>query len=90
METIVPKGRNTILAHLEHLRDHKEFDLLKQAVAYIKENDIDLSPEQEPTPVIASSAIYPNLQEAIRDNKRLQPVVVPGPGQSTLRSIWNR
>jgi len=69
METIVPKGRNTILAHLEHLRDHKEFDLLKQAVAYIKENDIDLSPEQEPTPVIASSAIYPNLQEAIRDNK---------------------
>lgn len=69
METIVPKGRNTILAHLEHLRDHKEFDLLKQAVAYIKENDIDLSPAQEPTPVIASSAIYPNLKEAIRDTK---------------------
>lgn len=30
METLVPKGRNTILAHLEHLRDHGEEELLKQ------------------------------------------------------------
>jgi len=47
MELMVPKGRNTILAHLEHLRDHKETELLKQAINYIKENNIDMSPKNE-------------------------------------------
>ncbi|MBK9357574.1 MAG: 4Fe-4S binding protein [Bacteroidales bacterium] len=46
MELMVPKGRNTILAHLEHLRDHNETDLLKQAIAYIKENNVDMSPDK--------------------------------------------
>lgn len=32
METIAPKGRNTILAHLEHLRDHNEIDFLNEAI----------------------------------------------------------
>jgi NAD-dependent dihydropyrimidine dehydrogenase PreA subunit len=68
MEQIVKKGRNTILAHLEHLRDHKEFDLLKEAVSFIKENEIDLSPEAKPVHV-ASAAAFPNLQEAIRETK---------------------
>lgn len=45
MELMVTKGRNTILAHLEHLRDHNETELLKQAISYIKENNIDMSPE---------------------------------------------
>ncbi|HNW75896.1 MAG TPA: 4Fe-4S binding protein [Bacteroidales bacterium] len=47
METLVPKGRNTILAHLEHLRDHGEEELLKQAIGYLKENNIDMGPAQE-------------------------------------------
>lgn len=46
MEILVTKGRNTILAHLEHLRDHKEEEFLKQAVEYIKENNIDMSNEK--------------------------------------------
>jgi len=45
MEILVTKGRNTILAHLEHLRDHKEDEFLKQAIEYIKENNIDMSIE---------------------------------------------
>lgn len=46
MELMVPKGRNTILAHLEHLRDHNETELLKQAINYIKENKVDMSPKE--------------------------------------------
>jgi ferredoxin len=46
METLVTKGRNTILAHLEHLRDHKEDEFLKQAIDFIKENNIDMSTEK--------------------------------------------
>ena len=45
METIVPKGRNTILAHLEHLRDHNEVDVLNVAIQYLKECNIDMSEE---------------------------------------------
>ncbi|MDD2529450.1 MAG: 4Fe-4S binding protein [Lentimicrobiaceae bacterium] len=44
-QMVVPKGRNTILAHLEHLRDHNETELLKQAIGYIKDNNIDMSPK---------------------------------------------
>ncbi len=47
MEQMVPKGRNTILAHLKHLNDHNEKELLQQAVKYIKANNIDLSPAEE-------------------------------------------
>jgi ferredoxin len=46
MEILVTKGRNTILAHLEHLRDHKEDEFLKQAVEFIKDNNIDMSIEK--------------------------------------------
>ncbi|TSA23590.1 MAG: 4Fe-4S ferredoxin [Bacteroidetes bacterium] len=45
MELIVPKGKNTILAHLEHLRDHNEVDFLNAANQYLKEHDIDMSKE---------------------------------------------
>lgn len=47
MELMVPKGRNTILAHLEHLKDHNETELLQQAIHYIKVNNIDMSPKEE-------------------------------------------
>ena len=43
MEMMVPKGRNTILAHLEHLRDHNEQEFLQQAIDYLKENNIDMN-----------------------------------------------
>lgn len=43
MEILSAKGRNTILAHLEHLRDHNEQVFLTEAISYIKENNIDMS-----------------------------------------------
>ncbi len=47
MEMMVPKGRNTILAHLEHLRDHNEQEFLTQAIDYLKENNMMMSPEKK-------------------------------------------
>jgi len=46
MEIMVPKGTNTILAHLEHLRDHNETEFLQQAINYLKEHNIMMNPEQ--------------------------------------------
>lgn len=74
MEMMVPKGRNTIMAHLEHLRDHNETELLKQAVEYIRANNIDMSPKGSPAaePALAQAvtqATFPNLFEARAANK---------------------
>ncbi len=38
METMVGKGRNTVIAHLKHLKDHNETTFLKEGVKYLKEN----------------------------------------------------
>lgn len=42
MENIVKHGRNTIIAHLKHLKDHGETAYLKEAVEYLKANDIEV------------------------------------------------
>lgn len=65
MELMVPKGRNTILAHLEHLRDHNETELLRQAVEYIRSNNIDMSPKDEPELAVAGgAAVFESLNQA--------------------------
>jgi NAD-dependent dihydropyrimidine dehydrogenase PreA subunit len=55
MEILVTKGRNTILAHLEHLKDHNEQEFLKEAIDFIKEKNIDMSENsvesQNPHPI---------------------------------------
>jgi len=45
MERISPKGETVILAHLKHLKEHGEKDLLMQGVDYLRRNNIkvDLS-----------------------------------------------
>ncbi len=69
METIVKQGRNTILAHLEHLRDHNEHEFLKEAVAFIKTNNIDLSPGANINPSNTSPLIFPTMNEALNHVK---------------------
>lgn len=67
MDIITAQGRNTILAHLEHLRDHQEYEYLKEAVKYIKDHEIDMSPEEEPAPQQTYPDItFPSLNEALK------------------------
>jgi len=40
MESIAAQGENTIRAHLQHLRDHGEFRLFEQAVAWLSQNSM--------------------------------------------------
>lgn len=42
MEYIVKGGPNVIKAHLEHLREHEEYEYLAQAKEYLHENNIDI------------------------------------------------
>ena len=42
METIVRGGQNVIRAHLKHLKDHKEFGFLTEAIDYLNNNKVPL------------------------------------------------
>src|SRR5512137_1465973 len=39
MANIVKQGRNTLIAHLKHLKDHGETGFLKIALEYLEENN---------------------------------------------------
>jgi NAD-dependent dihydropyrimidine dehydrogenase PreA subunit len=42
MEQMKNKGKNTIIAHLKHLKDHGEKEFVQQGVGYLKEHRSDL------------------------------------------------
>ena len=42
MELISPKGENTVLAHLKHLKDHDQMDFFNQGINYIKEHNLPI------------------------------------------------
>lgn len=42
MENIIKKGKNTIIAHLKHLKEHGETEYLHQALEVLKEKNIEI------------------------------------------------
>jgi len=46
MENIVKQGKNTIIAHLKHLKGHGEMKLYQEASDYLKNNNI-INPLEE-------------------------------------------
>lgn len=40
---MIPKGQKVILAHLNHLKEHEEFELLQQGLDYLKEHNIEIN-----------------------------------------------
>jgi ferredoxin len=57
MDNVVKGGMNVIKAHLEHMRDHKEFEYLTEALDYLEEKGIEnpLLISEKPTEHIAFS-----------------------------------
>ena len=49
-ENIIPKGANTIKAHLKHLKDHKESKLLQIALDTLTANKVEVPDLSEPAP----------------------------------------
>lgn len=43
MEIMVSKGKNTVVAHMKHLKDHNETQFLKEAVHFLRQNSEQLS-----------------------------------------------
>lgn len=42
MERISPKGEATVIAHLNHLIDHDQFEFAKQGIEYIRKNNLEI------------------------------------------------
>ncbi|MCX6244504.1 MAG: 4Fe-4S binding protein [Bacteroidetes bacterium] len=88
MEILSKKGANTILAHLEHLRDHNEQEFLNEAIAYIKENNIDMNEKQiQPIPHGCPGAAARDfrIDEEQVKNAGNQPAPEPAGAPSELR-----
>ena len=93
MQEMVKKGRNTVLAHLEHLKAHGEEALLAQAIAFLKANKVDMSPEAVPQtkPAKASFSAPPAHRHggggcpgmAMRDFRATPPAVESGNPEHT-------
>ena len=47
MENIVKAGKNTIIAHLNHLKEHGETDYLKEALEFLKEKGMKVNFTEE-------------------------------------------
>lgn len=48
MANIVKHGKNTVMAHLKHLKDHNEAGYLKEAIGFLKDNNIEVPPDIAP------------------------------------------
>ncbi len=42
MKLMVETGENTVVAHLQHLKDHQEFEFLKEGVQFLKNNESNI------------------------------------------------
>jgi len=47
MANILKQGKNVIKAHLKHLKEHNQKDYLKEAIGFLKENNIEIDLEEK-------------------------------------------
>lgn len=69
MSNIVKQGKNTIIAHLKHLKEHNQNEYFNQALEYLKENAIE-NPLKDLPEIKPHSSSCPGTQAIdFRDKK---------------------
>jgi len=63
MSKMKDKGKNTIIAHMKHLKDHGETGFLQEAVLYLRTNRMDLN--FDPDSVISEVHNHINIAAAV-------------------------
>jgi len=90
MKEMIPKGYNTVVAHLNHLKEHREFGYLKQGVRYLNAHRHELS--FDPDEVIAqvhskdTSRHQPAMTEALQEAGGCGGGGCPGSQEQTIES----
>ncbi len=77
MANIVKQGKNVIKAHLEHLEGHKQDKYLKEAVDYLRKNNMEL-PLKEKTAAASQMHACPGSKMMDFRDKQAQPGAVKG------------
>ncbi|MDH6355606.1 ferredoxin [Dysgonomonas sp. PH5-45] len=87
MERLVPKGEGTIRAHLLHLKDHNETELLSQGLRYLKEHnigiDMDIENKEQVSACGQGFTVCPGSREM--SFAPVKPMAVTGSIPSQLR-----
>jgi len=69
MEQMTGKGKNTVIAHLRHLKDHGETGFLREGVMYLREHRAELS--FDPDEVF--TAVHNDVQAAVKNGTVSHP-----------------
>ena len=78
---MIPKGKNTVIAHLKHLKDHDERVYVRQAVEYLRSVEESLSFSVEEI----MQALHPPKAASAPFGVQLRPVAQPASGCSGSR-----
>jgi NAD-dependent dihydropyrimidine dehydrogenase PreA subunit len=70
MKEMVSKGKNVVIAHLTHLKEHKEFAFLKQGVRYLWDNKASLN--FDPAEVVEIVHGLPPIHEGFKVARHTQ------------------
>lgn len=75
MSNIVKGGKNVILAHLAHLKDHQQHKYLKEALDFLKESKIKIDFPAKPSAAAAKFCACPGskVMDLERDDKSAGP-----------------
>ncbi len=72
MKDMISKGQNTIIAHLNHLKDYHEFGYLKQGVHYLQENKDKLDFNLDEVIAKVHGENHKSGKEAVKAEKEAQ------------------
>jgi len=90
MDNIVKQGKNTIIAHLKHLKEHNEFVYLKEAMDYLVTKGIKVRPSDLTDTVASGPCSCPGAKVSQRapedDQKGARPTTEKRLTPSRLRT----
>lgn len=87
MERMIPKGEKVIVAHLSHLKDHEEFELLQQGLDYLKKHNIQITFPTEKKTSTPCGCPGSMMQEIKRAEQPTFSMVAPTIQPSELRQF---
>lgn len=88
MERMIPKGEQVIVAHLNHLREHGETDLLRQGLEYLERHNVSVHFPVVPIPKAGALGCgCPGSMERSFEPRAVRPEVNAIPQGSELRQF---
>jgi NAD-dependent dihydropyrimidine dehydrogenase PreA subunit len=80
IQAMIPHGKNVILAHLKHLKEHQQFEFLKEGARYLLEHRLEIQFDvEEILQAIHAMPSVPQKMQATPETVRQNPAPKPTP-----------